>query len=100
MKELLRALLKSRGIELSEDKLGKYTNDFLTIAGLELISITAPKFNNEDWNHINKCLEKKDTTGLEKVLASKYTSDEFSELVQNNLSSLLDDYIEKVVNGQ
>jgi len=99
MKELLKALLKSRGIELSEDKLEKYTNDFLTVAGLELISASAQKLNTDDWNNINICLKEKDMMGLEKILESKYSPTEFSELVQNNLSSTLDDYIEKVINA-
>ncbi|KKS79643.1 MAG: hypothetical protein UV52_C0005G0021, partial [Parcubacteria group bacterium GW2011_GWD1_42_9] len=44
-------------------------------------------------------LKEKDMMGLEKILESKYSPTEFSELVQNNLSSTLDDYIEKVINA-
>ena len=94
MEEIFKELFKN--YDIPKDRLAEFLAGFSAIAILKLVGVTEDRFSNEEKIMVKEALTGKDSKTLERIILSKYSSDELDQVIKAHILPLFECYQSQV----
>ena len=97
MTELFQGILKSRGINLKDEEINKFSDEFSGILMLRITEEAEKKFSSNEKELLGDYFQKEDYPKVVELVKGKYSDEEWKEVVKKHLVPLMNDYLENVI---